>query len=304
MTAQGIAHPLPGVRQVARPTFRGAFRGELIKLRHNRPTLVMSGLGLLFLALFMLLFATEPQYQQYLLTDPRKGFYQILHPLALFFAAGGGITLLLTGSRLLGMEYDLGTVRVLYARGTGRRQLLAAKIMALSLLALVLLIGFVVLSAIGVVLVVQHQTGSLGALEALPAGVWENTGLAILACAISEFSCVLLAVTMPALLRSVTSGMVLALLFFPVDNGLAIALARLTSLTHSRLWGDATAYLLGPTLNHLPTLLQIHPASAASTLTTPSVRVSLAETLVVIVAWWVLLLVIAIASLTRNDVLN
>lgn len=304
MTAQSpSARALPRASP-ARPTFSGALRGELYKLRRNRPTVVMTCLGLLFLALIMLLFATEPQYQLYFTRGASVGFYNLLHPLELFFAAAGGVALLLTGSRLLGMEYDLGTVRVLFSRGTGRQQFLAAKIAALSIYALLLLVGFVALSAIGIVVVVQHQTGSLSPLQGLPAAVWENAGLAILSCAVSEFSCVLLAVAMTALLRSVTSGMVMAMLFFPVDNGLSMALTQLTTITKSHLWKDATAFLYGPNLNHLPTLLQVHQSAAVSTLTTPSVPTSLLETLVVIAAWWLVLLVAAMTSLGRHDVLS
>jgi ABC-type transport system involved in multi-copper enzyme maturation permease subunit len=287
-----------------RPTFRGALRGELYKLRRNRPTAVITILGLLFLTLIMLLFASEPQYQQSLTAQPLAGFYSLLHPLQIFFVAGAGVTLLLTGSRLLGMEYDLGTIRVLFSRGTGRQQFLAAKITALCIYAVLLLAGITVLSAIGTVAVVQHQTGSLSALQGLPAAAWENVGLAILSCAISEFSCIVLAVAMTALLRSVTAGMLLAMLFFPIDNGLSTALSQLTTITKSNLWKDVTAFLYGPNLNHLPTLLQVHQSAPVNTLTTPAVPTSLAETVIVIVAWWVVLLTLSMVSLARHDVLS
>ena len=304
MTTNTLSRPsLPGSR-TAQPTFRGALRGELLKVRRNRPSSVIVALGLLFLALVLVLYASEPQYRASLTQHPLTGFYSILHPLELFFTAGAGIALLLTGARLLGMEFDLGTVRVLFSRGTGRQQLLAAKIAALSIFGLILLVGFVVLSAIGTVAVVQHQTGSLSALRSLPASAWANVGLAILACAISEFSCILLAVAMAALRRSVTGGMLLAVLFFPVDNGLAMALNQLTNITKSQLWKDATAFLYGPNLNHLPTLMQIQQAGAVGSLTTPSVTTSLVETMMVVAAWWLVLLVLAMTSLAWHDVLS
>jgi ABC-2 type transport system permease protein len=264
----------------------------------------MVGLGLLFLTLIMLLYATEPQYHTSLAYHPLAGFYSLLHPLETFLSAGAGIALLLTGSRLLGMEYDLGTVRVLFSRGTGRHQLLVAKIAALSVFAMFMLVLFSALSAIGTLIVVQHQTGSLSALERLPVAAWESLGLAILSCAISEFSCVLLSVAMAALLRSVTGGMLLAVLFFPIDNALSVSLSQLSSLTNSKLWERATTFLLGPNLNHLPTLLQVHQSAAVTTLTTPAVPTSLTETIVVIVAWWLFLLIVALTSVSRHDVLN
>jgi len=304
MTAPSLVSFNRAGSSLARPSFKGALRGELYKLRRNRPTVVMAGLGLVFLTLIMLLFASEPQYQVSLTHHPLVGFYMLLHPLELIFTAGAGIALLLTGSRLLGMEFDLGTVRVLFSRGTGRQQLLAAKIAALGLYALLLLVGFTALSALGTVVVVQHQTGSLSALQDLPVAAWESVGLAILSCAISEFSCVLLAVAMAALLRSVAGGMLLAVLFFPIDNALSIALSQLTVTTKSNLWKDATAFLYGPNLNHLPTLLQVHQSAALSTLSVPSVPTSLTEATVVIGAWWLVLVVVAMASLGRRDVLS
>ncbi|MGA7173632.1 MAG: ABC transporter permease [Candidatus Dormiibacterota bacterium] len=300
------AVPLPAIpsSRPARPTFKGALRGELYKVRRNRPTVVMTGLALVFLTLVMLLFATEPQYHVSLTQHPVTGLYSLLHPLELFFMAGAGIVMLLTGSRLLGMEYELGTVRVLFSRGTGRQQLLAAKIAALSIYALLLLVGIVALSALGTVVVVEHQTGSLSALQGIPIAAWENVGLAILCCAVSEFSCLLLSVAMAALLRSVTGAMLLAMLFFPIDNGLSAALTQLTVVTKSNVWKGLTAFLYGPNLNHLPTLLQVHQTAAVSTLATPAVPTSLLETVVVIGAWWLFLVFLAMTSLARHDVLS
>jgi ABC-type transport system involved in multi-copper enzyme maturation permease subunit len=304
VTASDVPLPALSGTRPARPTFNGALRGELYKVRRNRPTVVMTALALVFLTLIMLLFATLSQYHLSLTQHPVTAFYSILHPLELFFTAGAGIVMLLTGSRLLGMEYDLGTVRVLFSRGTGRQQLLAAKITALSIYALLLLVGIVALSALGTVVVVEHQTGSLSALQGLPIAAWENVGLAILSCAVSEFSCLLLSVALAALLRSVTAAMLLAMLFFPIDNTLSTALNQLTVITKSNVWKDVTAFLYGPNLNHLPTLLQVHQTAAISTLATPSVPTSLLETVVVIGAWWLFLLFVAMTSLARHDVLS
>jgi ABC-2 type transport system permease protein len=294
---------LPSSRP-ARPTFSGALRGELSKLRRNRPTWVITSLGVLLLALIMLLYATNPLWQSTFRNHTLTGFYDILRTLQFFFATGAGIALLLTGARLMAMEYDLGTIRVLLSRGTGRQQLLFAKIVALALYALLLLVGFALLSVIGTAAVMQHQTGSFSSLSGLPLVAWENTGLAVLADAVSAFSCVLLSVAMAALLRSVAGGMVLAVLFFPIDNGLSVALGRLTVLTKAHVWADASAFLYGPSLNHLPQLLLVHEKPMASSLPIPSVTTSLLETLVVIAAWWLILLCAAMASLSRHDVLS
>ncbi|MGH7705479.1 MAG: ABC transporter permease [Candidatus Dormibacteria bacterium] len=307
MTPLAQARPAPALLTDlggAQPTYRGALAGELLKLRRNRPTWVMTGLGVLFLGFMMLLYATEGEYQQYFSRDPLVGFYDMLHPLQLFLAGGGGVALLISGSRLFGMEFELGTLRVLLGRGTGRQQLLAAKLSALTVYALVLLVGFTVLAAIGAVLVVEHQVGSLAPLEGLPGSAWANLGGAVAACAISEFSCALLAIAMPALLRSVTGGMLLAVVFFPIDNGLAVALTSLGRLTHDHIWDSLTAFLYGPSLNRLPTVIQAHHVGVLNTLPTPAVTTSLPETCAVIGAWWLLLVLLAATSLARHDVLS
>ncbi|MGA2871980.1 MAG: ABC transporter permease subunit [Candidatus Dormibacteria bacterium] len=304
MTAGSAPTPALASLHWARPRFGGAVRGELLKLRRQRPTLVMTTLGVLFLAVVMLVYATNPTLQAQLVHHPLSGFYGILSPLQLFFTMGAGIAILLTASRLLGMEYDLGTIRVLLGRGTGRWQMLFAKLVAVAIYALVLLVGFTLLAAVGTLVVVQHQTGSVGLLEQLPGVAWGNLGLALLACAISEFSCILLALAMASLLRSVTGGMLLAVLFFPVDNGLAVALPQMQHVTGAAGWAEATAFLYGPSLNRLPGLLQLHRPQLYAGLATPAVHTSLPETLAVVGAWWLLLLALSALSLSRHDVLS
>lgn len=304
MTAGKVPTPTLVSLQWAHPSFGGAVRGEMLKLRRQRPTLVMTALGVVFLALIMLVFATNPTLQVQLDQHPISGFYLILGPLQIFFMLGAGVAILLTASRLLGMEYELGTIRVLLGRGTGRWQLFFAKLAAVAVYALLLLLSFALLSAVGTLVVVQHQTGSVALLQQLPAVAWANVGLVLIASAISELSCIFLALAMAALLRSVTAGMLLAVLFFPIDNVLAVVLPQMQHVTGSALWADATAFLYGPSLNRLPALLQLHRPRPPGGLPIPAVQTSLPETLAAAGAWWLLLLVLSLLSLGRRDVLS
>ncbi|MGH7640801.1 MAG: ABC transporter permease [Candidatus Dormibacteria bacterium] len=304
MTASSLPRARTPRARIPRASFTGALRGELHKLRCLHSTWVVVGLGLLFLALFMTVAGTETSFRHLFTSRPLVGFKDFLQPLEAFFAAGAGIALLLAGSRLVGMEYQLGTIRLLLARGTGRWQLLLAKIAALCIFGLALLVGYAVLAAAGTSVVVLHQTGGLAPLESLPASAWDDAGLAAGFCAISVASCVLLAACLATLWRSQSGGMILAVVFFPVDNALSVGLAQVSRLTGSPIWKDVTALLFGPSLNRLPNLLQVQPSGTVSGLPQPQVATSLEQTGLVIAAWWVLLLLLALTSLARRDVLS
>lgn len=55
--------------------------------------------------------------------------------------------------------------------------------------------------------------------------------------------------------RSMTFAMAVAARFFPIDNGLGYILPLLQNATQERVWADLSTCLLGPTMNHLPSVL-------------------------------------------------
>src|SRR2546429_1109115 len=54
--------------------------------------------------------------------------------------AFGGIFLIILTARVIGLEYQLGTIRILLARGVGRLQLLLVKLLTIVLVALLILV--------------------------------------------------------------------------------------------------------------------------------------------------------------------
>jgi len=283
------------------PSLANALSAELLKLRRQRSTWVLGGLGVVALALVLLVGSTSNSVHVGLLHHSGSELDQWLGVLEGVFAAGAGIALLILGSRLMGMEFGLGTMRVVLARGTGRGTLLGAKLLAMAVLALVFLICYMVLAGIGTTLAVLHQTGSLTLITLPPAGVLHHVLIATLAAAISSLTCVVVAVTVATLTRSLSAATAVALVFFPVDNALVVILSLIERATRIAALSHVSAFLLGPTLNHLPLLLKVE---ARAPFAIPSVHVGLTQTYLVVAGWVVGLAALAALSLRRRDVLS
>lgn len=289
-----------GASRPARPTLGNALSAELLKLRRQRSTWVFSGLGVLALVVVLLVGSTSQSVHQGLLHHPQVELDQWLGVLEGVFAAGAGIALLVLGSRLMGMEFGLGTMRIVLGRGTGRGTLLAAKLLAMALLGLGFLIGYALLAALGTALAVGHQTGSLTLISHPPPGVLHHALVAVLAAAISVVACVVVAVAAATLTRSLSAATAVALVFFPVDNALVVILTLVQRATRISALPHVTAFLLGPTLNHLPVLLKVETLAPFAI---PSVHVGLTQSLLVVAGWAVGLVGLAAFSLRRRDLL-
>lgn len=303
MNTKSLANSPPTGGEAVHATFAAAFGAELMKLRRQRPTWVLVAVGVLLLGLAMLLLAADPAVAFARHSLWASSVYQLLLVVQLMFAAGSGLILLTTTSRLVGMEYSLGTIRVILARGTGRIQLLLAKLASALVLALMLLIGYWLLVAIGTAILVLHQAGSLTPLTELQGVVWVNLGQALLSCAISAGACAVVGVTISTLARSVTGGMLVSVVFFPIDNALVLILIQLHRIAVPGPWVWVSGFLLGPSLNHLPTLLTSGREVSAGALPAPIVHFSLAVTLLVVLCWLVTLTLLAAVAVARRDVL-
>lgn len=301
-SAPDLALPVAqAATRTPRPSLANALSAELLKLRRQRSTWVLGALGVLVLALVLLVGSTSQSVHIGLLHHSGPELDQWLAVLEGVFAAGAGIALLILGSRLMGMEFGLGTMRIVLARGTGRGTLLAAKLLAMTVLALVFLVGYMVLAGVGTTLAVLHQTGSLTVITHPPAGVLHHALIATLSAAISALACVVVAVTVATLTRSLSAATAVALVFFPVDNALVVILTLIERATRISALSHVSAFLLGPTLNHLPLLLKVE---AQAPFAIPSVHVGLAQTYLVVAGWVVGLVALAGFSLRRRDVLS
>ena len=285
------------------PSFPGAFRGELLKLRRQRSTVGLLLAAVLLFAVVMAVVFGNDTMRQTLHRDPRAFFDELLSILLILFDTGSGIFLLLVSARLVGMEYDAGTIRVLLARGTGRVQLLLAKWLALALFGLLLLAGFLVLAAVSLLVVVEAWEGSLSPIASLPAVAWHDLGLNLSVALISIGVCILLGTAASVVGRSLAFGIGAAMAFFPADNFGAIVMGLLARLTHQTFWLRVTEYLLGPNLNQLPVELQTdHRVPTA--FATPLRPVDTAHSLLVIGAYAAVFVVTSLLLTWRRDVLE
>lgn len=169
---------------------------------------------------------------------------------------------------MIGQKFQFGTVRILLARGLGRVQLLLAKLCAILLVALVLIVFSVLLHIFLAYGVIAFLAGNLNALNALTPTFWSNTWLYIVTVLISMSVTILMSTAVSMLCRARALGLSVAVAFFAVDNIGVAFLSRAYSLTHNQFWLDVTAYVLGPNLNVMPDVLfpaNSHPHSIGIT---------------------------------------
>jgi len=216
-------------------------------------------------------------------------------PLALdtyrtFAAAAAGVVVLAVSAQLVAGEYQQGTIRVLLARGVGRLTLLAAKLAAVAIVALPVL---AVLAMAGPVAVALQLGGQPAPVE------WREVWPAALTVALSAATGTIIGVAAGAVGRSMTFAMAVAAGFFPIDNALGTVLPILQNATQERIWADLTTYLLGPTLNHLPSVLM---GRHAGELVPPALPVDAVHALLVIGGYVVVLLTVALVTFRIRDV--
>ena len=286
------------------PSFFGAVRGEAIKVsRQLSFWLILAG-GLVLLGVTVVAIGTVGNLPDLAKSDPSAYVRQLLDVYGTIFQIGSGIVLLIIGSRLIAMEYSSGTIRIAYARGVGRLQLLLAKLVLLALIGIGLLVGYLIVVAGIVVGLYASYTGGLTGLDTLNAGLRQDFGYWLLVQGISMGVVILLAAAAAGLGRSLAFAMAASLGFFPVDNFLVGIMALTARATrHDSPWTNITEYLLGPNLNVVLNLIEPdHLARGA--FAPPLNPIDGHHALLVIGAWAAVFAVIAIGRAVRPDVLE
>jgi ABC-type transport system involved in multi-copper enzyme maturation permease subunit len=252
-----------------------------------------------------LLDLARPHLHDLVAQDPLSALYQTMGSDMLVFRVFSGAVLLILTSRLIGMEYSGGTIRVLLSRGVGRLQLLFAKLLTLAIIALALLVAGLIYDAITTVIVLQLGAGNLNALHALNTGFWQDSWLYVQTLLVSMCDVILLATVVTVLTRSLTAGLSIALLWFPADNIGTIFFYLAFRLTNSTFWTVITGDFLGPNLNAMAGLILPDRANVAKfdrAFATPLVPVTAGHTLLVAGAYAALFLVVSVVLTARRDV--
>lgn len=241
------------LRTSTRASFTGIMRGEFLKIARQWWFLFLLLLGGFILS--FLLLSSSRGTEVDLRNTPVHFFYSMMESNLSAFRVLVGIVLIILTSYVVGRDYQYGTIRILLARGTGRIQLLLAKVALLALIALALLIFFSMLNTLLVCLYILMQQGNLTAFNSLMLAFWMNIGIYLFTVLMSMVATILLSVAMNALGRSLTFGLSASLAWFAIDNMGIILMELLARLTHSTFWSDATTYFLGPLLNRLPDMV-------------------------------------------------
>ncbi|HSS61405.1 MAG TPA: ABC transporter permease [Candidatus Limnocylindrales bacterium] len=287
-----------------RPSFSGIVRGEALKLSRQLSLWLTLGGSILLLAVIVLAVSGAQNLKPMLLADPTAWAYDKLETFGTLFQIGSGIFLLIFGSRLMGMEYSSGTIRILYARGTGRLQLLLAKMFTLAVVGVALLAGYLLLVGAILALMIVALSGSLDSAHHISNAFWSDLGRWALVQGISMGMAILIASAAVGVGRSLAFGIAAALAYYPVDNFLNILeILGIRATGHDQPWTAISQYMLSPNLNVLLTLMEpSHRARPA--FASPLAPVDLTHALVVVGLFGLAFAIIALVRTLRPDVLE
>lgn len=305
MSAAIVTAPAAAGAERLRPRFTGVLRGELRKVTRHWLTWVLSVLLLGVILLPFIVYAATPFTKRNLQSEPLLFLYRMVESNLFVIRVFAGIYLLILTAWLFGMEYQYGTIRVLLARGTGRLQLLFAKLLTMYIIAFVILTVGVAIDFVLTNVVVRFFAKQSSAFNTLNASFWTDMRLYVLTIAISMAVTVLLAMCLTTVVRSMTYGIGASLIWFPADNiGLLVMLVAF-KLTGNAFWQNITAYWLGPNLNVMPeTLLTttVGKAALAGASQPPLVTVDGRHTLIVAAVYAAIFLVVSVVLTVRRDV--
>jgi ABC-type transport system involved in multi-copper enzyme maturation permease subunit len=239
----------------AKPSFFGTVRGEFFKISRQWTNWIMLVLLLGVIVLPFVIEMTAPNVKTNIQTNPLHFYYNVLSITLSILRVFTGIFLLILTARVVGLEYQLGTIRVLLSRGVGRLQLLFAKLLAVAVIALGLLVLGLLLDYLFTVILVAGITGNLNAFSALNSAFWSDARIYVLSIMLNMGVTILLATAAAVVGRSVTFGLSAALVFFPIDNIATIVMTLAYRITQNDFWLSTTAYFLGPNLNTMAAAL-------------------------------------------------
>ena len=307
MSASIAMTPTTGATtQNLRPSFIGIVRGELFKIGHQWTTWIMAVLLIGVMIFPNFLIVTLSNVSTTLAHFPLQVLYRQAGVDLLVLRVFSGVFLIIVTARLIGMEYSGGTIRILLSRGVGRLQLLFAKLTAITLVALAVLVGGVILSAILGCIVLLIEAGNLNALQAITSGFWADTWLYVVTVMISMAVTILMAAAVTVIGRSLAVGLSVGVSWFPADNIGVIFFFLAYRLTGSNFWTLFTGDWLGPNINAMPGLLlpeRAHEMLLGSrAFTPPLVPVTGGHTLLITLLYGIAFAAVAIILTWRRDV--
>jgi len=254
--------------------------GELIKVGRLRPVRA---------AVVLALLAAVPALAVVLSSLPRtasRGDSPLdvgLTALEVVFLSGALPFLLALAATLVAMEYGHGTIRVLLARGAGRWRLLLAKLLALELLGVGLLIAYAAIAMAEAALAMLVWHVGPAAIVSAP---WTDLGLAVATTLVAMTVAIVVGATAGVVGRSVAAALMIGYGFFVADSLVLPVLTR----------GLSANVSLGIEVLRLIAALRL-PALADQ-------AAGALQATVVVAVWLVALLALSNRLLHRRDVLE
>jgi ABC-2 type transport system permease protein len=302
------------------PKFVGVLGGELYKITRHRTTWLMLMVPFAILVLFWFGLVFLSNQKTHIDVDPLRSVFQNATGTLSLLRVFSGFVLTILTARLIGLDYQQGTIRIILARGVGRLQLLMAKLLAMTIIAFIVLIVGIALDFVLCFISYRVVTGSTDVFNVLTSQIWNDLWLYILTIAISMEVTVLLTTAVTVLGRSVAMGVGVGLSFFAADNIAVGIMFIIRRVIQNDFWLNITGYFLGPNLNVMPTTWigtvatsivttpdgqhLVDPLQAVSLGTTPLVGYDTTHILVLTLVYAIIFAVIAFGLTWRRDVLE
>ncbi|HEY6542692.1 MAG TPA: ABC transporter permease subunit, partial [Ktedonobacteraceae bacterium] len=188
--------------RAAKPSFFGLVRGELLKAMRQWSTWILLILVLGVTILPYIIEIVRPHFKADLASTPLVALYDQMGIGLSVLRVFTGFFLLIVTARMIGQEYQFGTIRVLLSRGVGRLQLLFAKLFTLAIIALVLMIVGVLLNLLLTVILIAGIAGNLNSFSALTSQFWSDSGIYMLYVLLNMGVTILLATAMAVIGRA------------------------------------------------------------------------------------------------------
>ena len=241
--------------RTAKPSFFGLVRGTFLKVMRQWTTWILLVIVVGVTILPYLIETVRPHFKEAIASTPLVAYYDQMGIGLSVLRVFTGFFLLIVTARMIGQEYQLGTIRILLSRGVGRLQLLFAKLLTMTIIALILLIVGVLVNFLLTILLIAGIAGNLNSFGALTSQFWSDSGIFVLYILLNMVVSILLATAAAVIGRASVFGIAAALAFFPLDNFGTVIMLLANRVTGSDFWLSITAYFLGPNLNQMPAAL-------------------------------------------------
>ncbi len=250
---------MTGTTTATTPSFVSMVRAELFKISRQRAVWITAGIVAVFFSLASLVYYFEINAVNNRLNDLPIHLAPLSYSVMTQFLNSNtgvrgfiGIFVAVATVFAIAQEYQQGTIRVILARGVGRLRLLGAKLTAVGIVSLGMLVVLLVLALIVAKLDINWALGSNADSFTLPSYFWSDTLGYIGAVIVSMFATLLLAALFAVLGRNMAFGLSFALAYFFVEGIISGVLQIIGVATNNQVWGDIPKYFVGAVITNLP----------------------------------------------------